>query len=150
MIISFATSLELGLMQPHSVLKQSVPDCGRLLNSSADHPNKCKNENFKSSSSMSNNTSAIEVQSTVVSDGTATEVNQCVIQKGQDKNVKMQCPAQSNTVLQGRKCQKVNSVHMHPLEPKSCELQSREPAIKDKKEHKRIIVLCCHTSQLHW
>ena len=52
-----------------------------------------KYENFKSSSSVGDNASAIEVQCTVVPDVTATEVNQCVTQKGEDKNKQMQCPA---------------------------------------------------------
>ena len=58
---------------------------------------------------MSNNASAIEVQSNV-----ASEVIQCVTQREQDTNKLMQCPAQYITVLQDRKCQKVKSAHMQP------------------------------------
>ena len=36
-IISCATNLDLGLIQPNSKLNASVPDCGRLIFSSADH-----------------------------------------------------------------------------------------------------------------
>ena len=61
---------------------------------------------------MSDNASAIEVQSTVVPDITATEVNQCVTQMGQEKTKLMQCPSQDVTVLQDRECQKVKSAHM--------------------------------------
>ena len=136
-ITSCMTSLELGLIQLHSVFNQSIPDCGRLLFSDADHPNKCKNENFKSSSSVGNNASPIEVQSTVVPDVTATEVYQCMTHIGQDKNKLMQCQAQVHTVLQDRKCQKVKNAHEWPQEPKSCALQLRKPAIKCKKEHKK-------------
>ena len=79
-------SLELGLIQLHSVFNESIPDCVRLLYSDTDHPNKCEYQNIKSSSSVSNNASAIQVQSTILPDVTATEVNQCVTQMGQDKN----------------------------------------------------------------
>ena len=56
---------------------------------------------------------------------------------GQEKNKLMQCPAQDDTVLQDRKCQKVKSAHMQPQEPKSYVLQSRKPAIKCMKEHQK-------------
>ena len=113
-VVSCATSLELGLIQLHSVFNESVPDCGRLLYSEADHPNKCNYKNTKSSSSVSDNASAIEVQSTVVPDVTTTEVNQCVAQMGQEKNKLMQCPAQDDIVLQDRKHQKMKSAHTQP------------------------------------
>ena len=105
-VISRVTSLELGLIQLSNVFNQSVPDCGRLLFSSADHPNKCKNEDFKSSSSVSNNVSPTEVQSTIIPDVTAIEVNQCVTQRGQDKNKPKQCQGQANTTIEGRKARK--------------------------------------------
>ena len=60
-IVSCVTSLELGLIQLHSVFNESVPDCWRLLYSEADHPNKCKYKNIRSSSSVRNNASSIEV-----------------------------------------------------------------------------------------
>ena len=60
-IVSCATSLELGLIQLHSVINKSVPDCGRLPYSDADHPNKYNYKNIESSSSASNNASPIEV-----------------------------------------------------------------------------------------
>ena len=136
-IVSCATSLELGLIQLHSVFNENVPDCGRLIYSEADHLNKHKYQNIESSSSVSNNTSPIEVQSTELPDAAATEVNQCVTQKGQEKNKLMQCPAQDDTVLQDRKGQKMKSVHMQPQEPKSYIVHSRKPAIKCKKEHQK-------------
>ena len=119
------------------MLKQSVSDCGRLLYSDADHPNMCKYQNIKSSYSVSDNASPREVHSTVVPDVTATEVNQCLTQIGQDKNKLMQCPAQADTVLQDRNCQKVKSRRMQPQELKTCVLQSGKPALKYKKEHKK-------------
>ena len=119
-IICCATSLELGLIQLHSVFNQSVPDCGRLLFSGADHPNKCTNESFKSSPSVGDNASPLEVQSKIVPDVTATEVNQHVTHMGQDKNKLMQCQAPVPTVLQDRKCQKMKNVNMQLQEPKCC------------------------------
>ena len=56
---------------------------------------------------------------------------------GQGKNKLMQCPAQADTVLQDRKCQKVKSAHMQSQEPKHCLLWSSKPAMKCKKEHKK-------------
>ena len=60
-IVSCATSLKLALIQLHSVFNQSVPDCGKLLFSNADHPYKCKNEKIKSSSGVDDSASPIEV-----------------------------------------------------------------------------------------
>ena len=136
-IVSCVTGLELGLTQLHSVFNDSVPDYGRLLYSEADHPNKCKHKDIESSSNVSDNASPIEVQSTVVPDVTATEVHQCVTQMGQQKNKLMQCPAQDDTVVQDKKCQKVKSAHTQPQEPKSYILQSRKAASKCKKEHQK-------------
>ena len=136
-IVSCATNLELGLIQLHSVFNKMNPDCGRLLYSEADHPNKYRYQNIKSSSSMSDNASAIAVQSNVAPDVRATEVIQCVIQMGQEKSKLMPFLAQEVTVLQDRKCQKMKRVHMWPQETKSYKMQSRKPAIKCKKEHQK-------------
>ena len=87
------------------MFSDSVPHCWRLLYSEADHQNKYKYQNTESNSSVSDNASPIEVQSTIVWDVTAAEVNQCVTQKGQEKNKLMQCPAKDGIVLQDRKCQ---------------------------------------------
>ena len=73
---------------------------------------------------MSDNASPIEGQSTIVPDATATKVNQCVTQNGQEKNKLKQCPAQDDIVLQDRKCPKMKSFHMQSQEPKSYVLQS--------------------------
>ena len=54
-IISCVTSLDLELIQTHSELNASIPDYGRLIFSSADHPNKYQNKKIESSSSVSNN-----------------------------------------------------------------------------------------------
>ena len=52
-IILCVTRLDLGLIQPHSELNASVPDCRRLIFSSVDHPNQYKYKKIKSSSSVS-------------------------------------------------------------------------------------------------
>ena len=91
--VSCATSLDLGLIKPHSVFTECVPGCGRLICSKVDHPNKYKYKKIELSSSVSNNVSAREVQSPVISKMPETEVNQCVTQKEQDENKQKQCPA---------------------------------------------------------
>ena len=60
-IVSCATSLDLGLIWWHSELNTSVPDCRRLIFSSADHPGKYQNKKIESSSSVSNNVYVREV-----------------------------------------------------------------------------------------
>ena len=92
-IVSCATSLDLGLIEPHGELNASIPDCGRLLFSSADHPDKYQSKKIESSSRVKDNVSAREVQSPIVPNVSETEVNQCVTQKGQDEHKQMQCPA---------------------------------------------------------
>ena len=72
-IVSCVTGLDLGLIQPHSELNASVPDCRILIFSSPDHPNKYKNKKIESSSSVSDNVR--EIQSPVVSKLAETEVN---------------------------------------------------------------------------
>ena len=91
---------------------------------------------IESSSSVSHNVYVREVQCPIASKGPETEINQYVTQEVQDENKQQQCPAQICIVLDGGKYHKVRSVYMWPQKPKSCELQSRKPAIKCKKEHK--------------
>ena len=106
-----------------------------MLCSEAGHQHKYKHQDIESSSNVSENASPIEVQSTIVPDVTATEVNQCVTQMGQEKSKLMQCPAQDDTVSQDKKYQKVKSAYIQPQEPKGYILQSGKPAIKCKKEN---------------
>ena len=124
------------MIQPHSELNTSIPDYVRLIFSSDDHPNRYQNKKIESSSSVSNNVYVKEVQSAIVSKVPETEVNQYVTQEVQNGNKQQQCPAQVSTALDGRKCHKVKSMNMKPQMPKRCELQSRKPATKCKKEHK--------------
>ena len=101
--ISCATALDLGLIQPHSELNASVPDCGRLIFSSADHPKKYQNKNIGSSSSVSYNVYVREVQYPLVSKVLEIEVNQYVTQEVQDENKQQQYPAQADTVFTRQK-----------------------------------------------
>ena len=104
-IVSCVTSIELGLIHPHSAPNSSIPDCGRLIYSTADHPNKYQNKKIEPVSKLSDNVYVKEVQ---------------------DENKQQQFPAQADTVLQNRKCREVKSVYMQPQKPRSCELQSRK------------------------
>ena len=47
-IVSCVTSISLNLIQIHSELNASVPDCGKLIYSCADDPEKCKYKKLKS------------------------------------------------------------------------------------------------------
>ena len=105
-IVSCATSLDLRLIQPYSKLNASIPDCGKLIFSSADHPNKYQNKMIESSSSV------FKVPE--------TEVNQYVTQEVQDENKQQQCPAQTDTMLQKRKCHKGKSANMTTEIQKLC------------------------------
>ena len=97
-IISCTTGFNLGLIQPHSELNASVPDCGSLIFSSADYPNKYKYNKDESCLSVSNNVYTREVQSPAVPNVPETEVNQCVTQEVQDEDKQQQCPAKADTV----------------------------------------------------
>ena len=59
-----------------------------------------------------------------------TEVNQYVTQEVQDENRHQQCPTQTDTMLQKRKCHKVKSANIRSQKSRSC-------ATKCKKEHKK-------------
>ena len=57
-IVSCATSISLILIQLHSELNVSVPDCGRLIYSCADDPEKYKYKKIKSNVHICDNASA--------------------------------------------------------------------------------------------
>ena len=118
-IVYCATSLDLGLIRPHSELNASIPNCGRLVFSSTDHPNKYQHKKTESSSSV------FKVPETV---------NQYVTQEVQDENKQLQCPAQTDSMLQKRKCHKVKSANMRSQKSKNC-------AVRCKTEHKEDQIL---------
>ena len=116
-IVSCTTSLDLGLIQLHSELYTSLPECGRLIFSSADHPNKYQNKKVESNSS--------------VAKVPETEANQSITQEVQDKNKQQQCPAQNDTLIQTRKYHKVKRENMRPQKSNNC-------AVRHRTEHKEV------------
>ena len=76
-IVSCATSFELGLLQPHRDL-DVVPDSGSLICSKADPPVKQKYKKSAPISKLSNNGHSREVQPPLVSRVQETEVIQCI------------------------------------------------------------------------
>ena len=117
-IVSCPTSLDLRLIQPHSELNASIPDCERLIFSNADNPNKYQNKKIESSSSV------FKVPE--------TEVNQYVTQEVEDENKQQQCPAQNDTVLQKRKCHKVKSTNMRSQKLKNCAIRYKTESKEDQ------------------
>ena len=61
-IVTSITSISLNLIQIHSALNASAPDCGQLIYSSDDDPKKYKYKKMKSSVHTCDNVSAREVQ----------------------------------------------------------------------------------------
>ena len=114
-IVICATSLDLGLIQPHNDLNASIPDCRRLIFCNADHPNKYQNKKIELGSSV------FKVPE--------TEVNQYVTKEVQDENKQQHCPAQTDTVLEKRKGHRTKSATMRSKKSKKC-------AIRCKTEHK--------------
>ena len=107
-IVSCATSISLNLIQIHSELNSSVPECQKLIYSCADDPEKYKYKMLKS-----------------------TEVVQWKNQVVQGKYKKQKCQAQVR-VCSGKKSQ--STKFMQPKKPKSY-MQSKEPAIIYKKKN---------------
>ena len=97
-LVSCVTSMELGLIQPHSALNASIPDCGRLIHSNADHPGKYKSKKVELVSKLSNDVYAREVQCTAVPSMPITEVIQLQNKEAQAENKLQQCPAHISTV----------------------------------------------------
>ena len=75
-IVSCATNISLNIIQIHSELNASVPDCGRLIYSCADDPEKYKYKKIKPSVYICDNASAREVQSQKEPNVVKTEVAQ--------------------------------------------------------------------------
>ena len=89
-IVSCATSFELGLIQPHRDFNV-VPDIGSLIYSKADPPVKQKYKKSAPVSKLSNNVCSREVEPLPVSRVQETEVFQCVNQDVQAKCKQQQC-----------------------------------------------------------
>ena len=113
-IVSCATSISLNLIQIHSALNASVPDCGQLIYSCGDDPGKHKYKKMMLNMSMCDNTSAREIQPPVKPKVFRTDVAQwknSVIQE----NKKQRCQGQDNIVCSGKKSQE--TVFMRPMKP---------------------------------
>ena len=85
------TSISLNLIQIHSELNVSVPDCGRLIYSCADNPEKHKYKTINSSVHIYDNASAREVQPPKEPKVVKTEVAQWKNQVNQEKYKKQKC-----------------------------------------------------------
>ena len=90
--MSCATSFSLNLIQIHSKLNSSVPECGKLIYSCADDPEKYKHKKLKS-----------------------TEVAQWKNQVFQEKYKKQRCQAQDNIMCSSKKDQETK--FMMPEKP---------------------------------
>ena len=85
-IVSCATSIDLNLIWPHSELNDRVPDCGRLIYSCADDPDKHTYKKAKPKASK-------------------TEVTQWKNQDVQKENKQQKCQAPNSTVFNNKNCQ---------------------------------------------
>ena len=103
-IISCATSLELGLIQPHRNL-HVVPEKGSLIYSKADLPVKQKNKKSVTVNKLSDSVNSSQRQSHTVSRVQDTEVIQCMNKKVGRKSKQQQCQAPFPTVLNDNNCQ---------------------------------------------
>ena len=127
LIISCATSLELGLIQPHRDLNV-VPDNGSLIYSKADLLVKQKYKKSAAVYKLSNSVNSSEMQPPPESRVQETEVIQYVNKEVQTKSKQQQCQAPVPTVFVDKKCQattcykKVDSncqtTNMWPEKPK--------------------------------
>ena len=102
--MSCVTSISLNLIQIHSEPNASVPDCGQLIYSCADDPEKYKHKKMKSSVHICDNASTREVQPPKEPKVVKTDVAQwknLVIQE----NRRQRCQAQDNIVCSGKKGQ---------------------------------------------
>ena len=134
-IVSCTTSIDLNLIQSQSKLNSQVPDYGRLIYSCADDPGKHKYRKMKSNVTRSDNASEREVQSLVEPKVSKTDVTQWKNQDIQEENKQQQAQTKDNTECSDNKCQETTIVHMWPQKPSSCNMWSKEPAIKYKKSN---------------
>ena len=103
-IISCATSLELGLIQPHRDL-DVVPDKGSLIYSKADLPVKQKYKKVAPVYKLNDDVNSSEMPSSIVSKVQETEVIQCVNKEVQTKRKQQQCQAPVTTVFADKNSQ---------------------------------------------
>ena len=121
MIISCATSLELGLIQPHSELHTRVPDGRRLIYSSADDPNKM--QKYEAQVTICSGKKAQETQFKRSNRPAIKYKKRNQVYMGEDHNCQVPISTDKN-------CQAENI--KGPVKPKK-DMQSEIPAIEAKK-----------------
>ena len=102
-------TIDLNLIQPHIELNDRVPDCGRLMYSCADDPDKHTYKKAKPEASK-------------------TEVTQWKNQDVQKENKQQKCQTPSSIVFNNKNCQAEKSVNMQPKKPKK-DMQSNGSAM---------------------
>ena len=103
-IISCATSLELGLIQPHRNL-DVVPEKDSLIYSKVDMPVKQKNKQSAPVNKLSDSVKSSKTQFHTVSRVEEKEVVQCINKKVEIKSKQQKCQAPSPTVFNNMNCQ---------------------------------------------
>ena len=103
-IMSCATSLEIGLIQAHRNL-DVVLEKGSLIYSEADMPVKQKNNKSAPVNKFSDSGNSSRMQSHTVSRVQQNEAIQCINKKVKTKNKLQQCQAPCPTVFNDKNCQ---------------------------------------------
>ena len=126
-IITCATSLELGLIQPHRNL-DVVPEKGSLIYSKAAMPVKQKNKKSAPVNKLSHSVKSSKMQSHTVSKVEEKEVVRCINKKVETKSKQQKCQTPIHTVFNNKKCQAERNVNMWPKKPKK-DMQSNGSAM---------------------
>ena len=116
-IISCATSLELGLIQPHRNL-DVVSEKGSLIYSKADMPEKQKNKKSAPVNKLNESVMSSKMQSHTVSRIEEKEGVQCKKKRKLKQKCKQKCQAPSPTLFNDNNCQAERNVNMQPKKPK--------------------------------
>ena len=125
--ISCATSIELGLIQPHRNL-DVVPEKGSLIYSKPDLPVKQKNKKSAPVSKLTDSVRSSKMQSHTILRVEEKEVVKCINKKVETKSKQKKCQALSPTVLNNKNCQPEQSVNMWAKNPKK-DMQSNGSAM---------------------
>ena len=110
-IISCATSIELGLIQPHRNL-DVVSEKGSLIYSKADLPIKQKNKKSAPVNKLNDSLNSSKMQPHTVSRVEEKEVVQCKNKKVETKSKHQKCQAPSPTGFNDKNCQAERNVNM--------------------------------------
>ena len=115
-VLSCMTTLELGLIQAHNNLENSIPSSVSLTSSKVDYPKKRSQKNVLVSKPKKNVCSSKE-QSTTVLPAQESYVDHCVKYEEKIKTSKQEF--QANVVYRedDKNCQETPNVHMLPVKP---------------------------------